>query len=449
MSYLYSKEDTQRPFPQGPSATPGRSEFFRDYGRVIHSPSFRRLQGKTQVFPLHESDFFRSRLTHSLEVSQIARGIASRLNATCADLQNNPLDSDLIATCSLVHDLGHPPFGHNGERALDDCMKSAGGFEGNAQTLRILSKIEKKVVEGGVSYGLNLTYRTLAGVIKYDNLIPEIRAHDEKLCKGYYIEESELVKKIKRNVLRGDGLPSKFKTIECQIMDIADDIAYSTYDLEDCFKAGLLDPVKIFSSPDTLFYKLSAKLTDIFKEEVSVKDIKSVLEGVFSGDAKNYPINDFDSFIDVNKMYKSLSNSAYARTKFSSTLVGNSINGIDMDFYDKNNPALSTIKIKRENKLIVEVLKNYTYLAMISSPIVKVPEYRGYEIVKSIFNSFSSAGGKHLLPEDILLEHEKASCLSAQKRLICDFVAGMTDRYAVEFYERLHSNTAQSMFKPI
>ncbi|MFT9092254.1 MAG: dGTP triphosphohydrolase, partial [Gluconacetobacter sp.] len=301
MNSLYLSNDKNRIFSEPTSETPGRTEFFRDYGRVIHSPSFRRLQGKTQVFPLNESDFFRSRLTHSLEVSQIARGIASLLNATSEHLIDNPLDNDLIATCSLVHDIGHPPFGHNGERALDDCMKSFGGFEGNAQTLRILSKLEKKIVNTDISYGLNLTYRTLAGVIKYDEMIPEKRKSDEKLHKGYYIEENDIVRKIKENVIRGDDRSIEFKTIECQIMDIADDIAYSTYDLEDCFKAGLLDPIKVFSSPDHIFRKLSEKLSKIFHRDVEKKEIISVLESIFSWDSSKYPIENFDQFISINK----------------------------------------------------------------------------------------------------------------------------------------------------
>lgn len=115
----------------------------RDYGRVLHSPSFRRLGGKTQVFPINESDFFRTRLTHSLEVSQIAEGIAQYLNEK-PEFEFDKINERLCVTASLMHDLGHPPFGHNGERALDDAMRGFGGFEGNAQTIRIITRIEKK-----------------------------------------------------------------------------------------------------------------------------------------------------------------------------------------------------------------------------------------------------------------------------------------------------------------
>jgi dGTPase len=232
---------------------PPRSEFRRDNGRLIHSAVFRRLQGKTQLFPNYESDFFRNRLTHSIEVAQIAKGIAEQINSYHPYFLNHPIDTDLVETVALAHDLGHPPFGHNGEKALDDMMKDYGGFEGNAQTFRILSKLEKKATIDGnfipvadsvdLRCGLNLTYRTLAGVLKYDEKIPHNRNPYDKLVKGYYYTEKEIVKKIKDFILGSEKQKGKFKTVECKIMDIADDIAYSTYDIEDAFKAEFLCPL--------------------------------------------------------------------------------------------------------------------------------------------------------------------------------------------------------------
>ena len=159
---------------------PYRSEWSRDLARVIHSASYRRLQGKTQLFPTFESDFFRTRLTHSIEVAQIAKSIATRLNYITDGLNiKKPdcyIDLDLIMLTGLAHDLGHPPFGHNGEIALDDKMKEYGGFEGNAQTLRIISKLEKhwdakypdyRFIDGNDNrIGLNLTYRSMASLLK-------------------------------------------------------------------------------------------------------------------------------------------------------------------------------------------------------------------------------------------------------------------------------------------
>ena len=186
-----------------------RSPFRRDWSRLIHSASFRQLQGKTQLFPSDENDYFRNRLTHSLEVAQIATGIALGLNDREEFLQNKPIDIDIVYFAGLAHDLGHPPFGHNGEKALDTLMRDQGGFEGNAQTLRILTRLEKKetvefpvksptprLFDGHVDLrtGLNLTMRSLASILKYDELIPHSRDH-EKIRKGYYSTERDLVYK--------------------------------------------------------------------------------------------------------------------------------------------------------------------------------------------------------------------------------------------------------------
>jgi dGTPase len=227
-----------------------RSAFRRDYARIVHTPAFRRLQRKTQLFPGDESDFFRNRMTHSLEVAQIAKSIAIRLNYLVGEQYGEragTIDTDLVELVSLAHDLGHPPFGHTGEYALQEKMHHFGGFEGNAQTLRILSRLEKRqTIQHGsnpdftefsdgvdLRAGLNLCFRSLAGVLKYDNQIPLI-ADGPKLIKGYYSSEEQIVSKIKQAVL-GERMESHsgapFKVIEMQIMDLADDIAYSTYDL--------------------------------------------------------------------------------------------------------------------------------------------------------------------------------------------------------------------------
>jgi dGTPase len=266
---------------------PWRTPIGRDYGRIVHSASFRRLQGKTQVFPGHESDFFRSRLTHSLEVAQIAEGIAQRLNYIEPKLKNDSIKERLCAAAGLVHDLGHPPFGHNGERALDDAMRPYGGFEGNAQTLRILSKLEKKVrrdhpEHGDDRAGLNLTYRLLAAALKYDRAIPERRGKRAKLVKGYYQSEAALVSRIKLAVC-GRRSVKNFKTLECSIMDIADDIAYSTYDLEDALKAGFLTPASILASDQDLLETVAKKLSTQVGRRVTPEIVLSAFDDLFSG----------------------------------------------------------------------------------------------------------------------------------------------------------------------
>jgi dGTPase len=266
---MYSIEDAKRVLDDTTEKDrePFRSPWRRDFARLIHSPCFRRLQGKTQVFPGHESDFYRNRLTHSLEVAQIAKSIAIRLNANVSAFKTKALNinPEIVEFAGLAHDLGHPPFGHNGEEALDECMKDHGGFEGNAQSLRIVARLEKKATREGMSpfdgnhtdlrCGLNLTYRSLASLLKYDNIIPIRYSDREKagIVKGYYDEEKELVADIKSHVLGIGDFPDKFKTIECSIMDIADDIAYSTYDLEDNFKAGFLTPMGLFALDDDIY----------------------------------------------------------------------------------------------------------------------------------------------------------------------------------------------------
>lgn len=169
-----------------------RSAYRRDYARVLHSASFRRLEHKTQLFPGNESDYFRNRLTHSLEVAQIAKSIALKIKAEFPEADVEP---DVCEIAGLLHDMGHPPFGHNGERALDRCMVHFGGFEGNAQTLRIVCRLEKKELNApgptdkdghDIRVGLNLTARSIASILKYDKTIPVSREKNRSLVKGYY-----------------------------------------------------------------------------------------------------------------------------------------------------------------------------------------------------------------------------------------------------------------------
>jgi dGTPase len=184
---LYPDADSTRESPARHKTGDHRNAFRRDLARLVHSPSFRRLQGKTQLFPSHENDFYRNRLTHSIEVAQIATGIATNLNGR-SYFKSDPIDISLVTFAALAHDIGHPPFGHNGERVLDHLMLNHGGFEGNAQTLRILSRLEKKETTTfpaqtktftvateteDLRLGLNLTHRTLASIIKYYSKIPK------------------------------------------------------------------------------------------------------------------------------------------------------------------------------------------------------------------------------------------------------------------------------------
>lgn len=455
---LYKESDWERNSREIDGTDAWRSPVRRDYARVIHSPAFRRLQGKTQLFPGHESDFFRNRLTHSIEVAQIAESIAFRINNTDEYFKIHNINPRICSVAGLIHDIGHPPFGHNGEYALDEKMRKYGGFEGNAQTLRIISRLEKKAHKAHADNanvsdtrsGLGLTYRTLASALKYDREIPRTRDNDEGIIKGYYHEARELVSKIKSAVAPEWDGNGPFKTIECAIMDIADDIAYSTYDLEDSLKAEFLTPAKILSSREDLLERVASKVSrSISDRNFNSKNILEVLFDIFSITPEETSESSIFNTIRSFEISRDMSESGYIRTEFTSQLVGEFINSVNVEV-NYQCPALSKIRLEEDVKIKIETLKNYTYEATILSNRLKLSEYRGAEVVGKIFDALAGERGHLLMPDDVrelLIQKEDSS--EAKMRIICDYVAGMTDRYALEFYGRLHSDTPQSIFKPV
>ncbi|MYJ74477.1 MAG: dNTP triphosphohydrolase [Gammaproteobacteria bacterium] len=451
MRPLYGAGDVAREWP-APDLCTYRSDFRRDYARLLHCPAFRRLQGKTQLFPGAESDFFRNRLTHSLEVAQIGKSIAMRVNSAYAYFRKHPIDLDLIETAALAHDLGHPPFGHNGESALDDCMRRQGGFEGNAQTLRILARLEKKEIEPECRVGLDLTYRTLAAVLKYDKRIP-LRRRKPALIKGYYRSEADLVTRIKEHVA-GTAKPSElppqgFKTIECQIMDLADDIAYSTYDLEDALKGGFVTPmsmIRAVGDDDTL---------DAVRRRTGLSDdqIRTVVTGLWASQLENggQPDDDdedrpLDTAAHIDTIFHNLAVEGTARTAFTSQMVNACVNAIAVEVDDRF-PSLSRVVLRGALRDRVEVVKILTYLLVVNSPNLKSAEYRGHQIVKAIFEALAAPNGDLLLPKDY--QRQLRDEPDPRERTICDFIAAMTDRYALEFFGRLYSEGPQTIFKPL
>ena len=233
----YSEADQER-FLFEPAKRAGRTEFMRDRARVIHSAALRRLAAKTQVAVPWENDFQRTRLSHSLECAQIGRELGESLGA----------DPDLLETACLSHDLGHPPFGHNGEEALAEVAKDFGGFEGNAQSFRLLTRIEAKTVDkDGKSVGLNLTRASLDAATKY----PWPRAINPKKF-GVYDDDVEIFNWVRQ------GAPADRKCIEAQIMDWSDDCAYSVHDLEDAIFVGQVKVANLERDFDTLHSEMQS-----------------------------------------------------------------------------------------------------------------------------------------------------------------------------------------------
>ena len=223
----YTDFDRERFLPETRSGRSQRGEFARDRARVLHSSALRRLGAKTQVLSPSGGDFARTRLTHSLEVAQIGREMAIDLG----------LNADIVDMACLAHDLGHPPFGHNGEKGLNDWARDIGGFEGNAQTLRLLTRIEPKVfLADGTSIGLNLTRASLDAACKYPWSLADagdMREHSIKF--GVYEDDLEIY-----NWMR-IGAPIRAKSVEAQVMDFSDDVAYSVHDFEDAIFNGYVD----------------------------------------------------------------------------------------------------------------------------------------------------------------------------------------------------------------
>src|SRR5215467_5522891 len=212
-------ESRGRLFAEPPSRT--RSPFRRDCDRVIHSTAFRRLKHKTQVFVFHEGDHYRTRLTHSLEVAQIARALARQLG----------LDEDLTETLALAHDLGHPPFGHAGERALDRCLAAHGGFDHNAQTLAVVTRLERHYANFD---GLNLTWDTLEGLVKHNGPLTDATGRPA----GRHAEKGVAAEILAYCALQDLDL-ARFPSAEAQAAAISDDIAYDAHDIDDGLRAGL------------------------------------------------------------------------------------------------------------------------------------------------------------------------------------------------------------------
>lgn len=392
----------RRHTPEQPHAgTDCRSEFERDRARIIHAAAFRRLQGKTQVFGVYEGDFFRTRLTHSLEVSQIAKGTALALGA----------DTDLVEAVCLAHDLGHPPFGHTGEYVLHELMRNHGGFEGNAQTFRILTRLERK---HSAYEGLNLTYQTLDGVLKYKACInaATIAASLNGPVKGFYAEDRELIETVV--TVTGNGYERSF---ECQIMDVADDIAYSVHDLEDSLKAGLITFTDFRRPPHPRVVRAVNEKLAPLTLCVSDEQIQTELHVIADR---------------LEALEKTAGRAA--RKMLTRDLIHEFASAVGIQ-------PPGRVDVEPQARIRIEILKAFESYKVIHNPRVTTLGHKGKEVLRRLFavldQGHESIG---LFPEDHGEDYERALLdgnETTRKRVICDFLAGMTDSYAMRFYSRL------------
>ena len=377
-----------RLFAEPPSKT--RSPFRRDCDRVIHSTAFRRLKYKTQVFVFHEGDHYRTRLTHSLEVAQIARALARQLG----------LDEDLTETFALAHDLGHPPFGHAGERALDACLQAHGGFDHNAQTLRVVTALEHRYPEFD---GLNLTWESLEGIVKHNGPLIE-RAG---AATGRYREHGVPAGISEYNRVYDLELWN-FASLEAQVAAIADDIAYDAHDIDDGLRAGLftVDDLKVMPLTAEMIADIARQypdLDDIRRGAELVRELISYLIGaVFSEAERRLAAAKPQSVDDVR-------NHGEVLIAF---------------------PA----GVAQAEAEIKSFLKKRMYRHLRVMRVMGEAE----QIVFDLFARYQKTPGdlpaEWLPPAGLDSEAERA-------RRIGNFIAGMTDRFALTEHQRLFDST--------
>ena len=379
--------------PQGPRGRllperedPARSPFQRDRDRVIHATAFRRLMHKTQVFVAHEGDHFRTRLTHSLEVAQIARSIARALG----------LDEDLTEAIALAHDLGHTPFGHAGERALDACMKDHGGFEHNAQTLRIVTRLERRYAAFD---GLNLTWEALEGLIKHSGPLLD----DKGRPLGKYAQRG-LPLAVRAFIREHDFALTSWPSAEAQVAALADDIAYNAHDIDDGLRAGLFNIIDLGDLPlaGPALSKALALGADMERERLIHETVRRVISAM---------INDV--------IARSRRNAEKSRPRSPD------------DLRAMNRPLIAFSPQMAEDMRVVQVFLNRN---MYRHPRVMDAMERAGRILRDLFEAYMNK--PELLPRN-WREHALMHGESGFPRQVCDYLAGMTDRYALEQHHRL------------
>lgn len=362
--------------------SPSRSVYQRDRDRVIHATAFRRLKHKTQVFVYHEGDHYRTRLTHSLEVSQIARSISRALG----------LNEDLAETCALAHDLGHPPFGHAGEEALADAMAEYGGFDHNDQTFRVLTLLERRYAAFD---GLNLTWESLEGIAKHNGPLTGSAASVKVLAYG--VPET-----IRSYSDKWDLELSSFASAEAQVASLADDIAYNNHDLDDGLRASLfqIDDLKDIPVAGDVVRNVSRKWPGLDPQRLIHEVIRQIID-----------IMVMDVLKESTHRLKGLKDVSDIRMRKEPTIC------FSPSVYD-----------------CVLELKRFLFSRMYRHYRVNRMSYKAKRILTDLFEI-------HLKKPDCLPPEWQKQVVGADKRqtarIVCDYIAGMTDKYALETYQIL------------
>lgn len=412
----YSDFDRERFHPEERTGPTRRGEFARDRARVVHSAALRRLGAKTQVLSPSGGDFARTRLTHSLEVAQIGREMAIDLG----------ISADMVDMACLAHDLGHPPFGHNGERAIDEWAKEFGGFEGNAQTLRLLTRIEPKVFSGTKSLGLNLTRASLDATCKYPWSRAEASVEmgaDHSVKFGVYQDDLPVFQWLRL------GAPERQKSVEAQVMDFSDDVAYSVHDFEDAIVSGFVNLAELADPAHEA--ELLGKIFDWNGGTVSVDELAHALNTLRQ--IEYWPTS-FDRSAAAQGTLKNLT----------SALIGRFVSRTTAAIVDAS-PAESMarfgakIAVPDSVKTEIAVLKGIVS-AFLMSHESRRPFYEWQRaILTELCDALLDANGQHLD------EYSSGAWAAAQdekqqRRVIVDQVACLTDQSALSLHNRLITN---------
>jgi dGTPase len=376
--------------PEPPSQS--RSDFRRDCDRIIHSTAFRRLKHKTQVFVFDEGDHYRTRLTHTLEVAQVARALARALK----------LDEDLAEALALAHDLGHPPFGHAGERALDECLRAFGGFDHNAQTLRVVTVLEGRYPTFD---GLNLTWETLEGLVKHNGPLTDRKGHP----LGRY-RERKLPDTIVAYAREHDLQLWSFPSVEAQIAAVADDIAYDAHDIDDGLRADLfsLDDIAAVALPEKLIGEIRANHPRLDASRMVHEFIRRLIGLLIE-----------DVIAETARRLAALGPRSADEVRHASAPV-----------------AGFSAPIGEADRAIKAFLKPRMYR---HARVMRVMD-QAADVIKNLFVRYS--GDAEALPvewREGLADAEEP----ARARRIADFIAGMTDRYALAEHARLFDSTPE------